>query len=123
MIDIEKLYEQMYEFENNSQLYEFRFEDTKVPMWMYIRSWFIGAITDKIGEKESNDIWKEKMSRPFIKKSVINKYVIRNPFLSHTRDYLLLFGDIVNCVSTMMVLFMKILSCLFCKCFLIIPRP
>ena len=91
MIDIEKLYEQMYEFENNSQLYEFRFEDTKVPMWMYIRSWFIGAITDKIGEKESNDIWKEKMSRPFIKKSVINKYVIRNPFLSHQRDILFAF--------------------------------
>ena len=90
MFNIKERYEQMYEFENDSRLYDFRFRDTGIPMWMYIRALFITSIVNPKEKNRINNIWKQKMSRSFIKKSISNKYIIRNPFLSCRKD--ILFG-------------------------------
>ena len=67
MTEMEKCYEQMYEFENNSRLYDFKFMDTEIPMWMYIRSYFIRDLIDKkishqirkISIKKSKEYWRK----------------------------------------------------------------
>ena len=48
----------MYEFENNSKLYEYKFKDIKIPMWMYIRSYFIREITRKEFNDQNKNIQK-----------------------------------------------------------------
>lgn len=84
-------YEQMYKFENDTRLYKFRFKDDGIPMWMYIRSWFIRSVTDKAGWRKADEIWKKKMERPYIKKDILNKYIKKNPFLSKKNDILFAF--------------------------------
>ncbi|MCX4296486.1 MAG: hypothetical protein OSJ73_05565 [Lachnospiraceae bacterium] len=87
MSSIEKRYEQMYKFEENIHLYDFRFKDTKIPMWIYIRSSFIRDVVDRKVYYQINQIHSEKNSIQ-IKKSFINKYIIYNPFFSYRRDIL-----------------------------------
>lgn len=68
MADIEMYYEQMYKFENDTRLYKFRFKDNGIPMWMYIRSWFIRSVTDKAGWRKADEIWKKRWSDHILKK-------------------------------------------------------
>ena len=91
MNDIEKLYEQMYEFENNSRLYNFRFKDTGIPMWVYIRSYFIRNIINKRSWHQSKNVWKAKENSTYIKKSFIRKYVTKNPFFTSKKDIIFAF--------------------------------
>lgn len=88
MDNIEALYEQMYEFENNSQLYDYRFKDTGISMWMYIRSYVIENITDR---KKSHIVQNFKEYRSLVKKSTIEKYITRNPFFSRQKDLIFAF--------------------------------
>lgn len=88
MHDIEECYEKMYEFENNKELYNFRFKDTGIPMWMYIRAVFIRNVSDN---KLANQLRNSRESGNTIKKSFISKYITKNPFFSHRKDILFAF--------------------------------
>ncbi len=90
MTEIEKSYEQMYEFENNSRLYDFKFMDTEIPMWMYIRSYFIRDLIEKKTSHQIRKISIEK-NKGYKKKGFISKYIIRNPFISSKKDILFAF--------------------------------
>lgn len=90
MEDIKIKYQQMYEFENNSKLYEYKFKDIKIPMWMYIRSYFIREITRKEFNDQNKNIQKIQKN---IDKNIFNKYIIRNPFFSYKKEILFAVWD------------------------------
>lgn len=85
MKEIVKNFEYMYDFENNSGLYKYCFKDTKVPMWMYIRSYFIRDIANKKLTKQNR---KSREYRNKINKGRVNKYIFKNPFFSQQKDIL-----------------------------------
>lgn len=92
MINIETRYKQMYEFENNSQLYAFRFKDTGIPMWMYIRADFIKNVVDRESCNQYRRIWnRDRRDGIVYKKSILKKYITQNPFLSQKKDILFAF--------------------------------
>lgn len=84
---IEERYEQMYEFENDSRLYEFCFKDTRIPMWMYIRAFLIRNVVDReLSIKYGNVLCGNRIKEKLIKKNPINKYITKNPFWSGSKD-------------------------------------
>ncbi len=92
MIEIEERYELMYDFENNSKLYDFRFKDTGIPMWMYIRANYINRIVDREVYKQYQHIWnKDRRDEIVLKKSLLEKYITKNPFLTCKKDILFAF--------------------------------
>ena len=91
MYEIKEYYEQMYEFENNSQLYNFRFKDSGIPMWMYIRSLFIRDVIDQTLYTQITQIEHIKANTKFIRKSFMSKYITKNPFFSQRKDILFAF--------------------------------
>lgn len=92
MTELEQRYEQMYEFENSSQLYDFRFEDTGIPMWMYIRANYINNVTDRELYNQCKHIWNhDRRNGNTMTKSIFKKYITKNPFLSHKKDILFAF--------------------------------
>lgn len=76
----------MYEFENNRELYTFRFADTKIPMWMYIRANFINNVVDRESCNQYRQVWNG--NRNVYKKSALKKYITKNPFLAGKKDIL-----------------------------------
>lgn len=69
--------EQIYEFENDKKLLSFRFRDTRIPMWMFIRSPLIRA-TARVAM--GVDV-KERVP-PKYKKTIVDKYICKNPFFT-----------------------------------------
>lgn len=91
--DIRKNYDQMYEFENNKQLYNFCFKDTQLPMWMYIRFFVIESVTYKKVYEANEQIYRGKKSQKQIKKSILQKYITKNPFLSTRKEIIFAFWE------------------------------
>lgn len=79
--------EEIYEFENSEELLSFRFKDTGIPMWMFVRSTLIrvtgyaamGATYEvEHGQKRKAPVGDEKTR--------IDKYIRRNPFFTLKKD-------------------------------------
>ncbi len=73
--------EQIYEFENSEELLSFRFKDTGIPMWMFIRSPLIRA-TAYVAM--GFDV--KKRTLPKHEKTLVDRYVCKNPFFTLKKD-------------------------------------
>lgn len=91
--DIRKNYDQMYEFENNHQLYKFCFEDTQLPMWLFVRFFVIESVTYNTVYSAEKRISKGKVKEKEIPKKILQKYVTRNPYLTRKKDIVFAFWE------------------------------
>lgn len=91
MCDIKEKYDRLYEFENTEYLYHFRFKDTKLPMWMFVRLYVIESLTYNQVYIANKQISEGKKRVKKIEKNIWQKYVIRNPFLSRRKEIVFAF--------------------------------
>lgn len=89
-------YDQMYEFENNNQLYRFEFKDTNVSMWMCVRFLVIEAVTYNKLYTANKQIYEGKRREKKIEKHFWQKYILKNPFLSRKKDIVFAFWEYVD---------------------------
>lgn len=77
--------DEIYEFENSEELLSFRFKDTGIPMWMFIRSPLIRSTA--YVEMGITYAAENRKRRPQSKKKTsIDKYLFRNPFFTSKKD-------------------------------------
>lgn len=79
--NLNTIMEQIYEFESSEELLSFRFRDTGIPMWMFIRSRLIRAtahVAAGINVKER--------TLPQHEKTLVDKYICKNPFFTLKKD-------------------------------------
>lgn len=91
--NIQNRYDQMYEFENNRQLYAFRFKDTKLPMWMFARQVVIEAVVYNKGYIAKHRIFNAKRHERELKKNYWQKYITKNPYFARKRDIIFAFWE------------------------------
>lgn len=88
MDEVMERYNRMYEFENDPRLYGYRFKDTGISMWMYIRAFVINSTADGQRSYRSDKFYEMK---EIVKKGCFEKYAIKNPFLSGRKEILFAF--------------------------------
>lgn len=91
MCNITERYDKMYEFENKKDLYHFRFKDTGLPMWMFVRLLIIEGVAYNTGYSAKKQISRGKLREKEIQKNILQKYVMRNPYLSRKKDIVFAF--------------------------------
>lgn len=79
--------DEIYEFENSEELLSFRFRDTGIPMWMFVRSVLLRAIgyvamVPVYGVEQG----KKRKVPVSDEKTWIDKYICRNPFFTLKKD-------------------------------------
>ena len=81
-METNEIMEKIYAFESKKELYDFVFEDSKLPIWMFIRC----SVVEKVVRKELGVSGIDSKGVPYDHSKGIVEYTYRNPFFINHKE-------------------------------------